>query len=162
MNHSRNILRIKAVNAALGRLNEKVVFAGGATVSLYADRAGFDVRQTDDVDVIIEILNYKDRAKLEERLRAIGFEHDTLSNIVCRYKIQGIKVDIMPTSDDSIGFRNIWYPEGFAEAIDFMIDANMSVKILSPPYFIATKFEAFKGRGKNDGRTSHDFEDIIY
>lgn len=26
----------------------------------------------------------------------------------------------------------------------------------------ATKFEAFKGRGKNDGRTSQDFEDIVY
>ena len=27
---------------------------------------------------------------------------------------------------------------------------------------MATKFEAFKGRGSGDYRTSHDFEDIIY
>lgn len=28
--------------------------------------------------------------------------------------------------------------------------------------FLATKFEAHKGRGGNDLRQSHDFEDIIY
>jgi hypothetical protein len=33
---------------------------------------------------------------------------------------------------------------------------------LSAPYFIATKLEAHKDRGNNDGRTSQDFEDIIY
>jgi len=43
-----------------------------------------------------------------------------------------------------------------------VIDDRCTVKILSAPYFIATKLEAFKGRGKNDGRTSSDFEDIIY
>lgn len=36
------------------------------------------------------------------------------------------------------------------------------MKILSTPYYIATKLEAFKGRGGGDGRTSHDFEDIVY
>jgi hypothetical protein len=36
------------------------------------------------------------------------------------------------------------------------------VKILSPPYFIATKLEAHKDHGGNDGRISQDFEDIVY
>lgn len=36
------------------------------------------------------------------------------------------------------------------------------VKILQPPYFIATKMEAFKNRGGGDGRMSSDFEDIVY
>ncbi len=43
-----------------------------------------------------------------------------------------------------------------------MIDEKFTVKILSAPYFIATKLEAFKDRGNSDGRSSHDFEDIIY
>lgn len=114
------------------------------------------------MDVIIEILNYKGRAELEEKLRRIGFSHDVESRVVCRYKIQGIIVDIMPTNDPSIGFSNLWYPDGFIHAIDYEIEEGCVVKILSPPHFIATKFEAFKGRGKNDGRTSQDFEDIIY
>jgi predicted nucleotidyltransferase len=36
------------------------------------------------------------------------------------------------------------------------------IKILSSPYFLATKLEAFKERGENDFYGSHDFEDIIY
>ncbi len=122
----------------------------------------FEVRPTDDVDVIIEILNYLNRAELEEKLRAIGFSHDIESGIICRYRIQGIIVDIMPTNDPSIGFSNKWYPDGFNKAIDYVIDEGCTVKILSSEYFIATKLEAFKDRGKNDGRTSQDFEDIVY
>ena len=162
MSHRINIVRIKAVANALDSLKEKVVFVGGATISLYPERQVFEVRPTDDVDVIIEILNYKDRAELEEKLRSIGFSHDIESGVVCRYSIHGVIVDIMPTNDPSIGFSNKWYPAGFNHAVDYMIDNNCTVRILSAPYFIATKLEAFKGRGKNDGRTSQDFEDIIY
>lgn len=162
MSHQTNTSRIKAVANALDILNEKIVFVGGATISLYPDRQVFEVRPTEDVDVIIEILNYQNRAELEERLRAIGFSHDIESGIICRYKIQGIVVDIMPTNDPSIGFSNKWYPDGFNQAIDYKVDEHCTIKILSAPYFIATKLEAFKSRGQNDGRTSQDFEDIIY
>ena len=59
MNHHQNITRIKAVNNALGPLNDKVVFVGGATVSLYAEyENGIPedlVRPTDDVDILIEL-----------------------------------------------------------------------------------------------------------
>ena len=68
----------------------------------------------------------------------------------------------MPTDDQSIGFSNKWYRDGFKAAVDCDIDERCTVKILSAPYFIATKMEAFKGRGRGDGRQSHDFEDIIY
>jgi predicted nucleotidyltransferase len=162
MNHHQNAVRIKAVHNSLANLKDKVVYVGGATVSFYADRETVEVRPTDDVDVIVEILSYKERSILEEKLRNIGFQHDMDTNIVCRYKIQGIIVDIMPTDDESIGFKNSWYPEGFKNAIEYKIDEKTKVYILSAPYFIATKLEAFKSRGGNDGRTSHDFEDIVY
>lgn len=162
MDHRINIARIKAVANALKDIKDKVVFVGGATISLYPDRPVFEARPTDDIDVIVEVLNYTERAKLEERLRALGFVHDMESGIVCRYKINGIVVDVMPTNDPTIGFQNIWYPAGFVHAIVHEIDERCSIKILSAPYFIASKLEAFKGRGQNDGRTSHDFEDIVY
>ena len=156
MSHYINTVRIKAVAIALEALREKIVFVGGATISLYPDRQVFEVRPTDDVDVLLEILNYQNRTALEERLRSIGFTHDIESGIACRYKIQGIVVDIMPTKDSSIGFSNKWYPDGFNQAVDYIIDEGCTVKILSAPYFIATKLEAFKGRGQKDGRTSQD------
>jgi len=160
MNHNTNRLRIKAVHNSLAALNNKVVFVGGSTVSLYADIQTLNVRPTDDVDVILEILNYSNRSELEAKLRSIGFQHDIDSGVICRFRIQGIIVDVMSTTPDAFGFSNKWYPEGFATAIDYVIDETV-VKILSVPYFIATKLEAFKSRGR-DGRTSPDFEDIVY
>ncbi len=162
MNHHINTTRIKAVAHALDSLKEKVVFVGGATISLYPDRPVFEARPTDDIDVIIEILNYSGRSELEAKLRSIGFSHDIESGVICRYRIQGIIVDIMPTNDPSIGFTNRWYTDGFNNAVDHKIDETCTVKILSAPYFVGTKLEAYKNRGGNDGRISQDFEDIVY
>ena len=162
MSHHNNVVRIKAVARALGDLKEKAVFVGGATLSLYPSLPVFEARPTDDVDVIIEILNYGDRINLEEKLRSLGFSHDIESGIICRFKILGIVVDIMPTNDPTIGFTNKWYPDGFINAVACKIDDDLTIKILTAPYFIATKLEAHKGRGGNDGRASHDFEDIVY
>ncbi len=162
MSHHTNIARIKAVARAFQNLPTKVVFVGGATISLYPSRLVFEVRPTDDIDVIIEILNYSDRAELEAKLREIGFVHDIESGVICRYRIQGIIVDIMPTDDPSIGFNSKWYPEGFEKAIDHEIEVGITINILSPAYFVATKLEAHNDRGEGDGRTSQDFEDIVF
>ncbi|WP_295654586.1 nucleotidyl transferase AbiEii/AbiGii toxin family protein [uncultured Mucilaginibacter sp.] len=159
-----NLIRIKAVNQVLQGLEQEFVFVGGATVSLYATNPSIasEVRPTDDIDVIVEIATYHGFAALEEKLVSLGFRNDIASGVLCRYQIQGIIVDIMPTEPDAIGFSNKWYPEGFAQAIDHDLDQQTTIRIFSLPYFIASKWEAFKGRGKNDYRTSKDFEDMVY
>jgi hypothetical protein len=68
----------------------------------------------------------------------------------------------MPTDEKILGFSNKWYAPGFKQAVDFKIDELHTVKIFPAAYFIASKLEAFKTRGKNDGRTSTDFEDIVF
>lgn len=160
--NNASITRIKAVYNALEELQDKVVFIGGATVSLYADRVIIEPRPTDDVDVIVEILNYKERIQLEEKLRSKGFTHDIESGIVCRYKIQGIAVDVIPTDDSSMGFNTRWYEDGFHTSVPYRIDDQHIIRILSTPHFIATKLEAFNDRGGGEGRTSQDFEDIVF
>jgi predicted nucleotidyltransferase len=162
MNHSRNLVRIKAVYNALGHLKDQVVFVGGATVAFYVDRMAEEVRPTDDVDVLVEIWTYKEYAALEEQLRKMGFANDTSSGVICRYKIDGIIVDIMPTGENVLGFKNKWYPEGYKNSIVIDIDGQYSIRIFSLPYFIASKLDAFIDRGENNGPTSRDFEDIIY
>jgi predicted nucleotidyltransferase len=162
MSHQNNVSRIKVVREALGDLRNEVVFAGGSTVSFYADRQSVEVRETDDVDVIIEVLTYPDHAKFEEKIQALGFSPDTTARVKVRYKIKGIIVDFMPTTDVAIGFENKWYPDGYRNAIEYPIDENEMIKILSPEHFIATKLEAFKSRGHSDPRQSKDFEDIVY
>ena len=71
MNHNVNITRIKAVHHHLGELRNKVVYVGGATVSLYADRETQEFRPTEDIDVIVEILNYRDR--IEDKIKTTWF-----------------------------------------------------------------------------------------
>lgn len=166
-NHRYNVERIKAVSNALGNLKDLVVFVGGATVSLYADRMAEEVRETMDIDIVVQIFTRLEFEKLENELRQLGFESDTSASFVGRYKFKSLLVDVMPISEDILGFSNKWYKEGFDSAIDYTIDEHHSVKIFSPPYFLATKIEAFKSRGKNhqgeyDGRTSDDFEDIVF
>ena len=38
---------------------------------------------------------------------------------------------------------------------------DLEIRIVTSPFFIATKLEAFKGRGKGDFFGSHDLEDLI-
>jgi predicted nucleotidyltransferase len=162
MRHNENISEIIIVYKALEELQDKVVFTGGATVPFYATREYSGFRPTDDVDVIIELLNYAALGSLEEKLLKKGFSPDIASKVICRYVVKGVTVDVMPTTGDAFGFSNMWYPEGYKNAIPWKIDDGIVIKLLAPPYFLATKFEAFKGRGKGDGRTSQDFEDIVF
>ncbi|MDI9320366.1 MAG: nucleotidyl transferase AbiEii/AbiGii toxin family protein [Phycisphaerales bacterium] len=163
MSHHTNLVRIKGVYNALGSLGDSVAFVGGATVSLYADNPEkADVRPTDDIDVLIEIGTYGDYIKIQDKLFELGFELDIESKVTCRFQYQGLTVDVMPTNENVLGFSNQWYKEGFENIISYTIDEYTKVNIFTAPYFIASKLEAFKGRGKNDGRTSQDFEDIIF
>lgn len=162
MSHSVNISRIKEVKSALEPLKDNIVFVGGATVSLYAERMAEEVRPTKDVDILVEIWSRWDFADLEERVRQLGFVNDMNAKFLGRYILGDIIVDLMPTSLEILVFANKWYEEGFKASVDFEIDKTTTIKILSPEYFIATKIEAFKNRGRGDGRLSRDFEDLVF
>jgi len=162
MSHHINIVRIKAVARSLRELNEEVVFIGGAAVSLYIEHPErINLRPTDDVDVIIELANRGKYYLMQQRLREIGFAEDVESGIICRWKIKGFTVDIMPTNSEIIGFSNPWYPPGIAHKEIKIID-GIKIHILPITYFFGTKFEAlFKRGGGIDWRWSSDFEDIV-
>jgi hypothetical protein len=157
-----NITRIKAVYNLLGDLKDKVVFVGGATVSLYAQREAAEIRETKDIDILVEIASRWEYVAIEEKLRNIGFVNDASAAFLGRYIIDGLIVDLMPTDEEILGFSNKWYSAGFQTAIDYTIDEQHTVKIFEPAHFIGSKIEAFKNRGKGDGRMSSDFEDIVF
>jgi predicted nucleotidyltransferase len=161
MSNHTNIIRIKAVANILNQLDEEFVFVGGATVSLYGDLSKAEARPTEDVDVIIELASYTGYAELDENLRKLGFENDIESGVLCRYKVQGVIVDVMPTDASVIGFSNRWYADGFKFAKTIQLD-DLPIKIFTLPFFIASKIEAFKNRGQNNYLFSSDFEDIVY
>ncbi len=160
---NNSIGRIRVVANALSELHEKTVFVGGATVSLYVtDSAAADPRPTDDVDIIVEIVSYADFSLFEEKLRDIGFQNDSSSKVICRYKLKGITVDIMPIDSSVLGFSNSWYKEGIKNTEEVIIDENTKILIFKTPYFLASKIAAMRNRGMSDLRYSSDFEDIIY
>ncbi len=40
-------------------------------------------------------------------------------------------------------------------------EADLEIRIVTAPYFLATKLDAFRGRGKGDYFGSNDLEDIV-
>jgi hypothetical protein len=57
------------------------------------------VRPTMDVGVVVKALTRLDYSALEERLRGLGFNHDTRVGAPrCRWLFESITVDVMPTS----------------------------------------------------------------
>lgn len=160
-NRTINIAVVAEVAEALQDIKEEMVFVGGAVVSLYTDDPAADeIRPTQDIDMTLNIVNLSHWVKVQEQLAALGFHPDPFGHSICSYKYKDIPVDIMATEDGPLGPANRWYKIGF----DYSWTAKakeQEVKILSAPCFLATKFEAFNGRG-SDYRTSHDIEDIIY
>jgi hypothetical protein len=100
---------------------------------------------------------------LEDKLRARGFKNDTRAGApICRWIYKDIKVDVMPTDSDVLGFSNRWHEEGIELKISKTLPDGTEIFVFPPEYYLAAKFEAHNARGGNDLRQSHDFEDIIY
>lgn len=160
---SPNMKLLTTVARALGSFSQEVVFVGGTTVPLYLQNpASPEVRPTDDVDCIIELSGYASYAQLEAQMRKLGFEHDHAPKApICRWLVEGIKVDLMPTSSEILGFTNRWYKSGVANKVPSVLSDGQTIFILSAPFFVATKLEAFLNRGQGDFHLSSDIEDII-
>jgi hypothetical protein len=75
--------------------------------------------------------------------------------------VAGTKVDVMPTEAAVLGFSNRWYPSAILHARPVPLGNGSIVRVVTAPYFIATKLEAFKSRGAGRFRESNDIEDIV-
>lgn len=153
---------IKIIAKALGELNDGAVFVGGATVPFYLPEIYItQARPTEDVDVVMEIVGRQKNSANEKKLREKGFRNDMSEGApACRWIYRDFKVDIMSSDVSALGFTNQWYQEGIERSIEIE-SLPVKVNIFSLPYFIATKIDAFKGRGNSDYLGSPDMEDII-
>jgi predicted nucleotidyltransferase len=144
-------------------LLSEIVFVGGcATGLLITDPGAAPVRRTYDVDIISEITSYVDYAAFSEQLRKLGFSEDSRDGApLCRWVYEELVLDVMPLDPSILGFSNQWYPDALRTAIDVTLPGGLTIKAITAPYFLATKIEAFRGRGKGDYFGSHDLEDFI-
>jgi hypothetical protein len=67
----------------------------------------------------------------------------------------------MPLSEGILGFSNRWYADALHTATQVALPNGLAVRSITAPYFLGTKMEAFRRRGKGDYFASHDLEDII-
>lgn len=158
-----NMVKVELVAHALGALRDEVVFVGGCSLGLLlTDSAAAPVRVTYDVDLISQVAALAGCHELEREFDKQGFKRDmTAEAPICRWRYQGLEVNLMPTDPRILGFANRWYPMVIQTATSLRLPSGNTIQIISAPAFIATKFEAFADRGKGDLLGSHDLEDII-
>jgi hypothetical protein len=141
----------------------EIVFIGGVTLGLLiTDKAAAPIRSTDDVDVIAEIVTYADYIAFSMRLRKAEFTEDTSEEpLTCRWFHGKLKLDVLALSEEVLGYTNIWYESALNHAASFVLPSGQPIRVITAPYFLATKMEAFRGRGQMDFLASHDLEDFV-
>jgi predicted nucleotidyltransferase len=159
-----NVAMMELVAERLGeRLREEMVFVGGAVAGLLITDPGQPaIRPTEDVDMIVRATVRADYQKIEAALRERGFVNDMSRDApVCRWRVGGVTVDVMPTLEEILGFSNPWYPHALATAQTTNLPSGTAIRLVTAPVFLATKFEAFADRGGRDYLFSHDLGDLI-
>jgi predicted nucleotidyltransferase len=158
-----NLALLAGMVRAMGPLCEQVVFVGGCATGLLIDHAGLmDVRPTEDVDAIVEVVSLAAYHRLADQLGQRGFKQTLADNTPpFRWFWNRLQLDLVPLDEKVLGFTNPWYRAGFAAALKAELADGLVLRHLSAPYFLATKFEAFRDRGQSDVFTSHDLEDIL-
>lgn len=158
-----NLPYLRHIAEALGELREQVVFVGGAVAGLLVtDPLADAVRATRDVDAVVNA----SRAlfhRIEEAVAERGFARDVSSDVICRWvhKDSGVLFDLMPVQPEVLGFSNRWYPYAVETAVSLDLGADLTIRLVSAVAFVATKLEAFAGRGNSDFMSSHDLEDVL-
>jgi len=161
-NTTINRMATVKIAKALGELNRKVVFVGGAMVSLYIDDpTAEDIRPTKDIDLTFQITTVSQLEELRQSLTEKGFHEHADPSVICRFAYEDLLVDVMSTQAVGWAPGNRWFDAGFNQAIIVVLE-DVEVHILPLPYFMASKMDAFFDRGMKDLYASHDFEDIIY
>lgn len=159
---SANLRMLEFTATKLGEICNEVVFLGGCTTGLFITDTAFpDVRYTLDVDCIVDVISLNQYHQLEKKLTAQGFKKSLSEDVICRWFYDDVILDVMPTDENILGFGNRWYKKAIASSIMHPLSDKITIRIVTASYFIATKLEAFKTRGKMDFYASHDFEDIV-
>jgi hypothetical protein len=146
----------------IGPLANEMVFVGGcATALLITDPAATGIRETTDVDVLIEASTYAEYQSFADRLKAEGFREDTRDDApICRWIKNTTVLDMMALDEAVLGFNNAWYRSAKETAIAHELPNRKIINLVDSVHFCATKLEAFVGRGNGDFISSHDLEDI--
>ncbi len=153
---------ILTLDRKLDGVRFQYAFIGGAVLSLLVDDPEADsIRVTKDVDVVMNIRTRAEYHAADEILSGLGFRHDTRDGApICRWICEGVTVDVLPMRGDVLGWDSKWFEEALGASVRIVRDGR-PLNVVSAPYFVALKLEAFESRGRRDFLMSSDFEDVI-
>ncbi len=80
---------------------------------------------------------------------------------MCRWTKRGLIIDVMPSTEVLGHSTNSWYERVVQTARKHTLPSGLEILVVSAPVFLATKLEAFHGRGQGDYLGSTDMEDIV-
>lgn len=161
---SANVAMLMRVVDRLSPLLDRFVFLGGAVTELFITAPGVaGARQTKDVDIVVNVLNLGEYSEtLREQLVGLGLREDIREGApVCRWLLDDLIVDIMPTRGEILDFSCEWYQLAFDTARPVMLPNGTAIRLVTPACFLATKLAAFGDRGRRNPMASHDLEDVI-
>jgi len=129
--HSINIEMIKQVAIGLGPLRPKAVFLGGSATGFHiTDKAEPEIRATKDVDIIVEVASRVEYHQLEKTLRELGFfQKMQKDDPLCRWCINDVIVDVMPTNENILGFSNRWYLAAINNSVTIELERDLENEI---------------------------------
>lgn len=148
----------------LGPLLPEVVFIGGATMHLWlTDTAAPPARATEDVDVICDVATRIDYYRFGKRLRERGLHEAADEQVICRWRHNEsrLAIDVMPVSEEILGFTNAWYETAISTAVEQRLPGGEVILAAPPTAIVATKLAAWRGRGHGDVLRSLDLHDIV-
>lgn len=163
MNNDKHLEMISKVADALGEeMLRDVVFVGGSTTGILVtdEYVKETVRFTDDVDLIVSLIGVPQWYQLQDKLKKKGFKESLEDDVICRMRLGDLKVDFMPDDEKILKFGNPWYERSFRSAEEYELNGKR-IKVVTGPCFVATKIQAYLGRGNNDPLGSHDIEDLL-
>lgn len=151
---------VLAVAKALRSFPYSFVLVGGAAVPFLLTDPIVSARSTLDFDIVVRIATRGEYYEVEEWLRDHEFT-ETKDGPICRWRLDEHLIDVMPTSEDVLGFSNQWYEAALQSATRHELEEDISIPVVAAPPFVGAKIEAFRSRGEDDYYASSDLEDII-
>ena len=133
--HTIHFQMIRQVAERLGPLRPKVVFLGGSAAGFHiTDSAEPEIRATRDVDIIVEAASIVAYHGLEKTLIELGFfQKIQEDDPICRWYIDDVIVDFMPTDESILGFSNRWYLPAIKNSVTIELEPDFEIRLVTAP-----------------------------
>jgi len=168
----RAVDALRVLSRVLAKEQRKFVLIGAMVPQIVLDfreTSGFGIRETRDLDAVVEAASWEDFAHIRERLLQEGFRPGRVAHEL--WFDDEVRIDLIPFGPALVEENKLAWPYGdsvmtacgFAEALDCarpeQITADFAVPVVTIPGLVLTKVVAYLDRPEERAR---DLIDILY